>query len=142
MRLRGYLRSCGLAHWYATVVLWLEHYSGLEEVVADDRDAPHATVVAKLRLFMHLGARPNDFEFARVLSELEFHYYRVKRGRKVSEREPVELDEHWKPMTCPLSEFQDGYVIAAYQADHPQPTYESTQRWLLQCLHRARLRHD
>ncbi len=110
------LALCGLNHWRNVLIQFMEHYAGLEMIVDDDREGPHAAVIHLLRDLTAHHLRPSDQEFARFLSELAFLHYRARRARPLMSFEMAEL---WQPLKQSLSTWRLGYKIGAWRSMNP-----------------------
>ena len=108
------LRACGLAHWSEVLWKWLEHYTGLEDLVDEERHAPVAAVVSLLRTMARVEAKPTDECFAALLANLEFLDYRVRRSSDRA-RPSFEDGETWDPESSDLQQWAGEHPLGTWR---------------------------
>ncbi|WP_068637805.1 hypothetical protein [Thauera butanivorans] len=138
-RLHALLLTCALGHWRDTLEDWIREYEALDHVVDDERDGPRAAVIALLRSMASMAARPNDLEFATLLSGLDFLNYRILRT-PAGHRPSIDEAEPWDPASSSLRAFcaDRSYDPAGYRSASPQVSPEATVRHLLRALQKRK----
>lgn len=127
------LRVCGLSHWHALLMRWLDRYAGLEDLVDEERHAPCAAMLTLLRTMVRVEAKPSDACFAALLARLEFLDYRVRRST-VPGRFLFEDGETWNPEASRLLQWAEERPLGAWRAGTSPRSREAIAQELLRAL--------